>query len=363
MKLLHVETGKHLYGGAQQVMYLLDGLRARGHESILACTEESAIADKASREGFRVEAMACTGEIDLEFMLRLRHLMRVEKPDLAHLHSRRGADSLGLLAAKWTSTPVVISRRVDNPETPWIAKFKYGLCDHVITISEAIKRVLLSIGIDGSKITCVRSAVFPERFVPTVSKSEFLEDMELAPDSFVIAVVAQFIERKNHIGLLRALAAIKDQLPANVQVLFFGQGPLLESLQNAVMNLNLENRVKFVGFRDDLHEFISHVDLLVHPAKMEGLGVSLIEAAAAGVPIIGNPAGGIPEIVRNRKNGLLVDCSDPEALGEAIFNLCSDDRARARMGELGRQLVADEFSVDAMVEGNLAVYRNLLNNS
>jgi len=363
LKLLHIETGKHLYGGAQQVMYLLDGLRARGYESILACTKESAIADKATREGFRVEAMACAGEIDLEFMLRLRHLMRVEKPDVAHIHSRRGADSLGLLAAKWTSTPVVISRRVDNPETPWVAKFKYGLCDHVITISEAIKRVLISTGIDGSKITCVRSAVVPERFVPTVSKSEFLEDMELAPGSFVIAVVAQLIERKNHIGLLRALATIKDQLPTNVQVLFFGQGPLLENLQNAVINLHLESRVKFVGFRDDLHELISHVDLLVHPAKMEGLGVSLIEAAAAGVPIIGNPAGGIPEIVRDEENGLLVDCSNPGALGEAIFKLCSDDQALTRMGKLGRQLVADEFSIDAMVEGNLAVYRNLLNNS
>lgn len=363
MKLLHVETGKHLYGGAQQVLYLLDGLRARGHESILACTEDSAIADKAEREGFHVEAMACTGEADLEFLLRLRHLMRMEKPDLAHLHSRRGADSLGLLAAKWASTPVVISRRVDNPEKPWVAKTRYGLCNHVITISEAIRRVLVDAGVNEKKITCVRSAVVAERFVPTTTKNEFLEDMGLNSDSFVIAVVAQLIERKNHIGLLRALATIEDRLPSNVQVLFFGQGPLLENLQNAVANLGLDKRVKFVGFRDDLHEFISHIDLLVHPAKMEGLGVSLIEAAAAGVPIIGNPAGGIPEIVHHQENGILVDCTDPQALGDSILSLCLDDQSRNQMGESGRQLVANDFSVDAMVEGNLAVYRHLLNNS
>lgn len=363
MKLLHVETGKHLYGGAQQVMYLLDGLRARGHESILACTEGSAIAERAAQEGFRVEAMACTGEIDLEFMLRLRHLMRTENPDLVHLHSRRGADSLGLLAAKWTSTPVIISRRVDNPENPWIAKIKYGLCSQVITISEAIRQVLIRTGIKEKKITCVRSAVVPSRFMPTISRSEFLDDMNLSQDSLVVAVVAQLIERKNHIGLLRALAEADDRLPSNTQVLLFGQGPLQENLQNAVVNLNLQDRVRFAGFRDDLNEFIGHIDLLVHPAKMEGLGVSLIEAAAAGVPIIGNPAGGIPEIVRNQENGLLVDCTNPTALADAICNLCNDQQARNQMGEAGRQLVATEFSVDAMVEGNLAVYQNLLNNS
>lgn len=362
MKLLHVETGKHLYGGAQQVMYLLDGLRARGHESILACAEGSAIAEKATQQGFRVEAMACTSEIDLEFMLRLRHLMRTEKPDLVHLHSRRGADSLGLLAAKWASTPVVISRRVDNPEIAWVAKMKYGLCHQIITISEAIRQVLITTGIAEEKITCVRSAVVPNRFVPKIPRSEFLQEMGLAQDSLVVAVVAQLIERKNHIGLLRALAEANDRLPANTQVLFFGQGPLRDNLQNAVVNLNLENRVHFVGFRDDLNEFIGHLDLLVHPAKMEGLGVSLIEAAATGVPIIGNPAGGIPEIVRHGENGLLVDCTNPASLGDALCDLCNDQQARSQMGEAGRQLVEKEFSIDAMVDGNLAVYRKLLNN-
>lgn len=343
-------------------MYLLEGLRARGHESILACTEGSAIAEKATKQGFRVEALACAGDADLEFMLRLRHLMRVEKPDLVHLHSRRGADTLGLLAAKWTSTPVVLSRRVDNPETPWIAKLKYGACDQVITISRAILEVLVSTGVDRHKLNCVRSAVTPDRFVSSLSRQEFLDEMSLAPDSLVIAVVAQLIERKNHIGILRALANVENELPSNVKVLFFGKGPLEDNLHNAVSNLALEHRVKFAGFRDDLSQLIGHIDLLVHPAKMEGLGVSLIEAAAAGVPIIGNPAGGIPEIVRNEENGLLVDCSDTTALGNAILRLCHDPKARDQMGENGRELVDREFSVDAMVEGNLAVYKKLLNN-
>jgi glycosyltransferase involved in cell wall biosynthesis len=102
------------------------------------------------------------------------------------------------------------------------------------------------------------------------------------------------------------------------------------------------------------------LDLLVHPATMEGLGVSLIQAAAAGVPVVAARAGGIPEVVAHGENGLLVPPEDPDALREAVAALLADPARAGAMGRRGRERAARLFSVDGMVEGNMAVYRRVL---
>jgi glycosyltransferase involved in cell wall biosynthesis len=114
------------------------------------------------------------------------------------------------------------------------------------------------------------------------------------------------------------------------------------------------------GFRDDLPGVLPCLDLLVHPATMEGLGVSLLQASAAGVPIVASNVGGIPEVVRDGVNGRLVPPADVPALTTASLELLADAALRARFAEAGRDLVRREFSTDQMVEGNLAVYRELV---
>jgi glycosyltransferase involved in cell wall biosynthesis len=115
-----------------------------------------------------------------------------------------------------------------------------------------------------------------------------------------------------------------------------------------------------MGYRDDLPRLLACMDLVVHPATMEGLGVSLLQASAAGVPVVASRVGGIPEAVRDGVSGLLVPPADVAALADAVLALLADPDACRRMGAAGRDLVAREFSVARMVEGNLAVYRELL---
>jgi glycosyltransferase involved in cell wall biosynthesis len=114
------------------------------------------------------------------------------------------------------------------------------------------------------------------------------------------------------------------------------------------------------GFRDDLSQILPCLDLLAHPATMEGLGVSLLQASAAGVPIVASRAGGISEAVRDGVNGLLVPPGDAAALGAALSRLLADADLRRRLGAAGRILIRDEFSADVMIEGNLSVYRELV---
>ncbi|MBN8443589.1 MAG: glycosyltransferase [Thauera sp.] len=358
MKVLHVESGRHLYGGAKQVLYIMEGLARRGVSNLLACPPSAHIAAPA-RACAQVFELPMKGDADLGLALRLKRLIRAERPDVVHLHSRRGADLWGGVAAKLAGAPCVLSRRVDNPEVRWVVGLKYRLYDHVITISEGIRQVLLAEGLAPTHVTTVRSAVDATPYLVDYDKAAFRSALGLPADTPVAGMVAQLIPRKGHRYLL---AALKDVLPRHpaLQVLIFGRGPLETELRQAIADQGLGSTVRLMGFVDNLPEILGCLDLLVHPADMEGLGVSLLQASAARVPIVASRAGGMPEAVGDDVNGLLIEPGDVAALAAAMNRLLDDAALRMRMGEAGRALVLDEFSVDAMCEGNLAIYRKVL---
>lgn len=359
LKILHVETGMHLYGGALQVMYLLRGLQQMGVHNVLVCPQSSQIEAAASGYVGKLQALPMTGDLDWRFIFRLRKIIRAEQPDVVHLHSRRGADVLGAIAAKLERTPVVLSRRVDNPEPKWWVKLKYSLYDHVITISEEIKRILVREGVNEQKLSCVHSAVDTDLYAARCDRNRFRETFAIQKKQFVIAVVAQLIRRKGHRYLLNILPSVTQQYP-NTKVLLFGQGPLEAELREQVEKLGLRQVVQFAGFRKDLPKILPCLNCVVHPAEMEGLGVSLLQASAAGVPIIASAVGGIPEIVQDGVNGYLVPAHDEQALQKALERLLQDEFTAKRMAKQGRKIAQQNFSIAAMVAGNAAVYQRLL---
>lgn len=356
MKILHVETGLHLYGGAQQVAFLLGGLAQRGVENLLACPPDAAIGQHFAGSAVTVLKVRCGGDADLGFLFRLRRVLREHRPDLVHLHSRRGADVLGALAARLEDTPVVLSRRVDNPESRTWAGIKYRLHDRVIAISQGIADVLAAEGVSSDKLRVVRSSLDPKPWQRPEPRAVFLAEFGLPTDVVTIGVVAQLIERKGHRILFEALRRLPDR--ARLRVICFGQGPLAEALRREAADLG--DIVHFAGFRKDLARWVGALDLLVHPALMEGLGISLLQASAAGVPIIACRAGGMPEAVADGISGVLVDPGDIPSLASALTALTRDPALRAQLGTQGRARIEREFSVDNMVDGNLAVYRELL---
>ena len=360
MKVLHVEAGMNLYGGALQVHYLLRGIAERKDvKCTLVCPEGSAISAAARGYVPSLHVIPMRGDLDLFILPRLRWILRREDPDIIHLHSRRGADILGGLAARLTGTPCILTRRVDNPENRQWARLKYRLFDRVITISEGIREVLISEGVPAEKITRVHSAVDQWQYNQPCDTSWFREEFGLDADSVVCGVVAQLIDRKGHRYLLRAVPEILHAVPSAV-FLIFGKGPLEDQLRTACRDMGIEGRVRFTGFREDLDRILGCLDLVIHPASMEGLGVSLLQAAAAGVPIVGTRVGGIPEIVQDGINGYLVPPRNVHSIVDAVTHILTDKNLARRMGEEGRRITRELFSVEAMVEGNLKVYREIM---
>ena len=358
LTVVHVEAGKHLYGGALQVFYLMRGLMKKNVRNVLVAPQGSAIAAASKGVVDHVYEVPMKGDLDIGFIFRLKKILKQEKANIVHLHSRRGADVLGGIAAKLAGVTCILSRHVDNPESRILVKLKYPLYNHVITISEGIRRVLVSEGVAAEKITCVHSAVDIEKYSQPADRGWFLNEFSLPENAKVFAVIAQLIQRKGHRYLLQVLPELLQRHP-DLYVLFFGKGSLQQEIEQQLIKTEFQGRVRLIGFRDDLEKILPCLYGVVHPADMEGLGVSLLQAAAAGVPIIGSEAGGIPEIVRDGVNGYLVPPGYTDMLAEKIEQLLTHEQLANEFGQAGRKIVQNQFSIDAMVEGNKRVYETL----
>lgn len=362
MRTLHVEMGRHRLGGTMQVFYLLRGLRQRGVAVALVCPKDAPLQRLAVAEGIEVFAVPFAGDLDLRLVVRVWRIVRRYRPDITHIHSRRGADTLGLLGA-WLASRgrVIVSRRVDDPlRRSLVTRLRYAvLPDQVVAVSQGIRKVLIDAGVPAGRVSQVYSAVDAGAYQSPLTRDGARRRLGLAADADVVTVVAQLIPRKGHRFLLDAVPTVLGRHPG-LKVLFVGDGELHEALEADVGARGLRDVVRLLGYRDDVADILRASDLLVHPATMEGFANVAMQAMAAGIPVVSSAVGGMPESVRDGENGLLVPAADPVALAAAIGRLLADPDLRRRLGERGRAIVESEFTVDAMVRGNLRVYERLL---
>ncbi|MEJ2173194.1 MAG: glycosyltransferase [Woeseiaceae bacterium] len=359
MKILHVETGRHLYGGPQQVIYLVSALLDRGHDCTLVCPPDSGVDTEARTAGIPVRNLFCAGDLDLPFAYRLVQYLQASQPDVVHCHSRRGADVLGGLAASFADVPAVVSRRVDNTEMRLMAALRYRPFKKIIAISQAIAEVLQNHGVDAGRIEVIRSAVDTARFAAPADCTAFRREFGIPGNALLLAAAGQLIPRKGHRYLLQAVADLAPGHPG-IRLIIFGEGYLHTQLREQAAALGLGGIVQFAGFRDDLDEFMGCFDLFVHPALAEGLGVVTLKAAAAGVPVVGFSAGGLVEAVADGDTGMLVPAERIDALTDAIATLAADPELRARMGAAGRARMQKEFSIATMVDKHVALYESIV---
>ena len=359
MKILHVETGRHLYGGPQQAVYLVSALRQRGLDCTLLCPPDTGVDSAARAAGIPVRNLFCAGDLDLPFAYRLTQYLQATTPDLLHCHSRRGADMLGGLAASFAAVPAVVSRRVDNTEMRALAALRYRPFRKIIAISEAIAAVLRERAVAPERIAVIRSAVDTARFEAPPNRHAFRSEFGIPRDALILGAAGQLIPRKGHRYLLEAVADLRHT-HGNIRLVIFGEGYLNNQLRAQAAALSLGDVVQFAGFRDDLDDFMGCFDIFVHPALSEGLGVVTLKAAAAGVPVVGFNAGGLPEAVLDGVSGILVSTADAVALKVAIATLLQNKSLRRKMGEAGRERMQNEFSIATMADKHIALYEAVL---
>ncbi len=356
---MHINTERTWRGGERQTLYLLEGLRARGDEALLVAQAGSPLAERAGEAGIPLEEIRGRGDIAPGATLKIRKLCAEHRPDLIHLHTGH-AHMLGLLATLGRGVPRVVSRRValrpgKNPLS--LAKYRLGV-DRYIAISSAVKRALLEIGVPEAKITVVPDGIDVGRF-ESASGARIRSEFAWDASHFVVANVGTISETKGHPEMYEAAVDVVERCE-RARFLFVGEGKLLDSLREKARGAGLAERVVFTGFREDIPDVIAACDLFVTASRHEGLGTSILEAMGLGKPVVATAVGGIPEIVREGETGVLIPSGESGALVEAVLLMEADQARREGYGAAGRELVSRSYTVDAMVEGTMRVYADLL---
>jgi len=366
VKIAHLDTGRSWRGGQQQVLLLMEGLRARGVDGILLAPA-GPLLERARAAGLATRTWNARGEWDLGAVAAAARAIRSASPDVVHLHSAH-AHTLGVLAARLAGPgsagcpppPAVVSRRVDfavagNP----LSRLKYRMpVARYFCISRGVAAVMRAGGVPEDRLALVPSGVTFASAEEIAAAPDLRAELALAPGTPLVGTVAALAPHKNHADLLRAapdvIAGRED-----AHFVWIGEGECRPALEARRRALGLDDRVHLTGFREGARAFIPQFDAFVMPSYLEGLCTSIMDAQSLGVPVVATDTGGIPDLVSEGATGWLVPPRDPGALALAILEALGD-RAEAERRARAARTSVEAFHADRMVERSIEEYRRLI---
>jgi glycosyltransferase involved in cell wall biosynthesis len=317
--------------------------------------------------GVRTVDLRGRGQLDPAAAMRLLQLLRREKFDLVHTHSLR-AELAAVVAARLMRPRPRIVRSVHNvddfyarPPTSWLARLSGSQLDGVVAISDAVaEHVKMYTGLPSEKVT----RIYYGLDTPPYQRGErnTKDRAPLAADRPpTIGMVARLAPQKGHRVLFEALPTVIARL-SNLRVELVGHEHLTSTkeLETYARERGVARHISFLGFRDDLPELLASWDVLALPSLWEGFGLVLLEAMAAGLPVVASRVGPIPEIVVHAETGLLVEPEQPDLLAAALLELLEQPDRAAELGTRGRLRVAERFSLERMMAETQAFYDRLL---
>lgn len=363
MKILQIDTPITWRGGEQQLLYLAIGLKKRGHSQIIVGQPDSVLLKRCQQEQLQIKPIKMRGEWDLSAVWKLARLIDQESMQIVHPHSSH-SHALGLMAAKLSKSKpkVIVSRRVDfhiqkNPFSQF--KYKKGITK-IITSSSRIKAILIEDSVPEEKIEVIYEGIDLNRFKKVKNSGYLYHELGLQEKNPIVGIIAALAPHKDHSNFLQAASLVKRDMPL-VQFLIVGEGPLKNILMDLTHKLNLQDNVRFTGFRTDVSQILSVLDVFVISSYLEGLCTSILDAQSYGVPVVATNTGGIPEIIYNGINGLLVPPRNPQALAEAIIRLLKNKALASQLADKAQETVKN-FDKEIMIEKTEQFYYQILGN-
>jgi glycosyltransferase involved in cell wall biosynthesis len=363
IRVLHVDSEKGWRGGQQQAAYLFERMCAMGYQTAMVSKPGSSMASYCMEKGLPFYPVSMHGELDVTAGYRIARLCRRHGFNILHLHSAH-ALTTGLWAKLFLrGLRLVAVRRVDFPiKKNGFSRYKYttSALDKMICISHGIRDVLLKDGLDEQRLVTIHSGVDLKRFESEVLPDSFRQNLGVPSGHTVVGTVAAIAGHKDYPNLLHAAKKVIDA-HANVTFCAVGDGPDKDAVHALARELGIGDRFIFTGFRKDVGLFLKMFDIFVLASYLEGLGTSILDAQALGLPVVACRTGGIPEVVFDGENGILVPPRDSEALAAAISELLGHPEKRTAMGEKALETVKD-FSIEKTVEKNINLYMQLIHN-
>ena len=351
-----------IWGGVEQFIETTsEEFHRRGLGFVVLLLNEGLLAKRLRDSALPVEVIRTAGKYDPTGALRIRRALRRHRIQVVHVHGYK-ASVLGGIAAKLSGLKLVKTEHGRlEPFIGW-AQFKMKIN---LYVDEAFSRRFLDAIVFVSR-DIQDSLTGRYRRIPQTVIYNAIQPIEdsgaagLAPrlepeGAFRIGIVGRLKPIKGHEVLLRALGRLAH-LP-DLRLYIFGEGPTETALRSLCRESRIEDRVVFMGFRENMHGYLRQLDALAMPSFHEGIPYAALEAMSLGIPLVASDVGGLHEILEHEVDALLVPPGDAGTLARAIKRLVSDPALRTRLSRNARSKVNDRFLAPAMVDGYLGVYR------
>lgn len=368
-KILFAVT-KGNWGGAQRYVFdLATNLPKDLYEIAVVCGEGERLTNKLSEKGIRtirLKSLARDIHIGKDFLsfFEMIALLLKEKPDILHLNSSK-IGGIGAVAGRLTGVRQIIftghgwawneSRSLLSKAIITILHwFTVELCHKTIAVSQKIAEQILNLPwITKEKIYVVHNGVSDTGYLERFAARTALDST--VTEKFWIGTIAELHNNKGLDNLIHAYSYIAESNP-DTALIIVGEGAEREQLTDLIIKLGLTDRVHLLGFVDDAAKFLKAFDVFVLSSRTEAFPYVPLEAGLAQLPVVASRVGGIPEVITDRKNGLLVNSGDIYTLKSAIKELLEDSAEAASFGHNLRKTVEESFSVELMVQKTLSVY-------
>jgi L-malate glycosyltransferase len=355
-------------GGAEVLAARLARGLADRYRFVFACLDAlGALGEELRADGFLVHVLERRPGVDVGCMRRLARLWREEKVDIVHAHQYTPF-FYALAARRWRGRPPVLFHEhgrwfpdYRRPKRVIFNRLMLRRKDRVVGVGEAVRHALVqNEGFPDRRVGVIYNGVDPAAFNgQAIDRAKVRRNIGVGRDDLTIVQVARLDHLKDHATAMRAIHRARQQLP-DLRLVLVGDGPEREKIQAEIDRLAVADRVLMLGTRHDVAELLRAADIFLLTSISEGIPVTILEAMAAGLPVVATQVGGVPEIVRHEHSGLLAPPGDDAELAKALVRLATDPGLRQRMGDFGRQRAREEFSQERMHAAYRAIYEEML---
>ncbi|MCR4439215.1 MAG: glycosyltransferase [bacterium] len=333
-------------------------LRGHTHQVWVACASQTPLYDDLVKKGFVPYPFRPRGYVDSVAIARLAGWLRRQSVDIIHCHFSRDLWAVVPAARMAGRVPVVLIKHVGtmrakrDPVHRWL----YRNVAQAWAISRVIRDNLIATHpLPPGKVEVVHHGLDLSRFrVPQETRRRLRRELGFAEDALVVGTVGRLEPSKGHLEFLRMAGQVASQVPQSVFLVVGaatrGEEFRAEPILRLAQELNLGPRLVFAGFREDIPAVLSAMDVFAFPSRAEAFGLVVIEAMAAGLPVVSTASDGVLDIVVDSESGLLVPPQDVAALASAVLRLLRDPRLRRSVAAAARRRVEELFTAERMVQ-------------
>lgn len=372
-KILYPIIDGQVTGGNIVCLYLIEEALNRGWEVIVNSPTDGPFCDIIRAKGVRIYHLDTSRSFYWNIAVKMAKLIKSQKISLIHSHTPFAGSILTCIAGKMAGIPVINHAHVrdslsHNPVVRtyqrlmnwWISR---TCCDAIISVSEEVKKEAIAELCDNNKFHVVYNGT-PLNTLENIQVDSVRKELNIPDKVSVVVHVGRLCETKGQHLLIHAASHLCKQ-GSEIIYLIIGEdlaqnGTYRQYLKDMTKEFKVDDCVWFLGQRSDIPQLLAVADLLVLPSSAEGFPLVILEAMAAGKPVVATNVGGVSEIVRHQETGLLIPAEDISSLAEAIFEMVQNPESAREMGRKGLKVVTENFSVEKMRNEIFDIYDRIL---